>query len=340
MPDAPIPSPQPDAAPPSRAGAWGRRALREASIGLALLAMVAFFTALAPDFTSAENVANILTQITINLILATGMTFAILIGGIDLSVGAVMALCAVVAGSVLKLDTLPEAAAISLAVLASLGVGMACGALNGFVASFWGIPSFIVTLGMLNVARGAALEVTNARTLYDFPDSFDAFGTATVLGVPAMFVLALGLLAVGWVVLTRTVFGRMIYAIGNNEEAVRLSGHRPFVFKLLAFTVTGLCVGIAAIAYMTRLTIANPILGIGFELNAIAAVIIGGTSLSGGRGSLVGTLLGAAIIGVLANGLILLGVTDFARQIVTGLVIILAVILDSYRARFSARAMG
>ncbi len=335
--DAPPPAPD---APRSRAGAWGRRALREASVGLALLAMVAFFAALAPGFTGAENVANILTQITINLILATGMTFAILIGGIDLSVGAVMALCAVVAGSVLKLDALPEFAAIGLAVLASLGVGMLCGALNGFVASFWGIPSFIVTLGMLNVARGAALEVTDARTIYDFPDSFDAFGTATVLGVPAMFVLALGLLATGWVVLTRTVFGRMIYAIGNNEEAVRLSGHRPFVTKLLAFTVTGLCVGIAALAYMTRLTIANPILGIGFELNAIAAVIIGGTSLSGGRGSLVGTLLGAAIIGVLANGLILMGVTDFVRQIVTGLVIILAVVLDSYRARFSARALA
>ncbi len=323
--------------PPSRAGALGRWALREAGIGLALLAMVLFFAALAPEFTSPENVANILTQITINLILATGMTFAILVGGIDLSVGAVMALCAVVSGSVLTLDALPTAAAIVLAVLASLATGMACGAANGFVASFWGVPSFIVTLGMLNIARGGALEVTNARTIYDFPDAFNAFGTATVLGVPAMFVLALALLAACWVVLTRTVFGRMIYAIGNNEEAVRLSGHRPFVFKLLAFTVTGGCVGIAALAYMARLTIANPILGMGFELNAIAAVIIGGTSLSGGRGSLVGTLLGAAIIGVLANGLILMGVTDFVRQIVTGLVIILAVILDALRARLSAR---
>ncbi len=346
MSDAPVPLPSPGSlsrrgptAPGSRARAWGRQALREASIGLALLAMVVFFMTLAPDFTSRENVANILTQITINLILATGMTFAILIGGIDLSVGAVMALCAVVAGSVLRIDALPEAAAIGLAVLASLAVGMVCGALNGFVASFWSIPSFIVTLGMLNIARGAALEVTNARTIYDFPDAFDAFGTETVLGVPVMFVLALLLLAIGWVVLTRTVFGRMIYAIGNNEEAVRLSGHRPFVTKLLVFTVTGLCVGIAAIVYMARLTIANPILGIGFELNAIAAVIIGGTSLSGGRGSLVGTLLGAAIIGVLANGLILMGITDFIRQIITGLVIILAVILDSYRARLSARSL-
>ena len=311
------------------------RLLRESGIGLALLAMVAFFAVLAPQFTTAENVANILTQITINLILATGMTFAILIGGIDLSVGAVMALCAVVAGTVLKLDALPDPAAIGLGVLASLTTGMACGGLNGFISSFWGVPSFIVTLGMLNVARGAALEVTNARTLYDFPDSFTAFGTADALGVPVIFLLALGLLAVGWVVLTRTVFGRMVYAIGNNEEAVRLSGHRPLVTKLLAFTVTGLCVGIAAVVYMARLTIANPILGIGFELNAIAAVIIGGTSLSGGQGSLVGTLLGAAIIGVLANGLILMGVTDFIRQIVTGLVIILAVVLDAMRARLS-----
>ena len=311
------------------------RLLRESGIGLALLAMVAFFAVLAPQFTTAENVANILTQITINLILATGMTFAILIGGIDLSVGAVMALCAVVAGTVLKLDSLSDPAAIGLGVLASLLTGMACGGLNGFISSFWGVPSFIVTLGMLNVARGAALEVTNARTLYDFPDSFTAFGTADALGVPVIFLLALALLAVGWVVLTRTVFGRMVYAIGNNEEAVRLSGHRPLLTKLLAFTVTGLCVGIAAVVYMARLTIANPILGIGFELNAIAAVIIGGTSLSGGRGSLVGTLLGAAIIGVLANGLILMGVTDFIRQIVTGLVIILAVVLDAIRARLS-----
>ncbi len=323
--------------PSSSSGVLVRRILREAGIGLALLVMVLFFAAVAPSFTTHENIANILTQITINLILATGMTFAILVGGIDLSVGAVMALCAVIAGTVLKQDSLSDPEAIGLGILASLLVGMACGGLNGFVSSFWGIPAFIVTLGMLNIARGGALEVTNARTIYDFPDPFNAFGTMSLLGVPVMFLLALALLGIGWLVLTRTVFGRMIYAIGNNEEAVRLSGHRPLVTKVLAFTVTGLFVGIAAIVYMTRLTIANPILGIGFELNAIAAVIIGGTSLSGGRGSLVGTLLGAAIIGVLANGLILMGVSDFVRQIVTGVVIILAVILDSYRARLSLR---
>src|SRR5208282_4554244 len=267
-----------------------QRVLREAGIGIALLLMILAFAALAPHFTDESNITNILTQVTINLIMATGMTFVILIGGIDLSVGSVLAFAAMVAGVVLKSEALPGPAAILLAVLTSIAVGMACGFLNGFIASFWGVPSFIVTLGMLNVARGAALEVTNARTLFEFPNEFNAFGTATLLGIPAIFLVALMLVLLGWAVLTRTVFGRLIYAIGNNEEAVRLSGHNTFFYKVSAFVISGLTVGIGAIIYMSRLTIASPILGSGFELNAIAAVIIGGTSLNGGRGSLIGTL--------------------------------------------------
>jgi ribose transport system permease protein len=315
-----------------------QRALREAGIGIALLVLVAIFSATAPHFTDESNVTNILTQITINLIMATGMTFVILIGGIDLSVGSVMALCAMVAGVVLKIESLPVAVAIAAAALTSMIVGMICGFINGFVSSFWSIPSFIVTLGMLNIARGGALEVTNARTLFEFPNMFNNFGTATLLGIPAIFLVALGLVMLGWTVLTRTVFGRLIYSIGNNQEAVRLSGHNTFIFKVAAFVISGLTVGIGAIIYMARLTIASPILGTGFELNAIAAVIIGGTSLNGGRGSLIGTFLGACLIGVLADGLILIGVGDFVRQMITGGVIILAVILDSYRARIADRA--
>src|SRR5262249_36586657 len=159
------------------------------------------------------------------------------------------------------------------------------------------------TLGMLNVARGAALQWTQARTIYEFPDSFNNFGSATVLGLPAIFVVAVALVLVGWFVLNRTVFGRLVYAIGNNEEAVRLAGNNVSRIKTAAFVTPGAAVGIGAVIYMTRLTIASPISGIGFEHNAIAAVIIGGTSLSGGRGSIIGTLLGACIIGVLANGL-------------------------------------
>ena len=313
------------------------RVLREAGIGIALLIMIVAFSTLAPHFTDESNITNILTQVTINLIMATGMTFVILVGGIDLSVGSVLAFAAMVAGLALKTEALPVPATIALAILTSIAVGMVCGFVNGFIVSFWSVPSFIVTLGMLNVARGAALEVTNARTLFEFPNEFNAFGTASLLGVPAIFVVALALVVIGWVLLTRTVFGRMIYAIGNNEEAVRLSGHNTFFYKVAAFVISGLTVGIGAIIYMARLTIASPILGSGFELNAIAAVIIGGTSLNGGRGSLIGTFLGACLIGVLADGLILMGVGDFVRQMITGVVIILAVIVDSYRAKFAER---
>jgi ribose transport system permease protein len=314
-----------------------QRVLREAGIGIALLLMIITFSTLAPHFTDESNITNILTQVTINLIMAIGMTFVILIGGIDLSVGSVLAFSAMVAGLVLKVESLPVPVAIPLAVLTSIAVGMGCGFMNGFIVSFWNIPSFIVTLGMLNVARGAALEVTNARTLFEFPNEFNAFGTATLFGAPAIFVVALALVVIGWIVLTRTVFGRMVYAIGNNEEAVRLSGHNTFFYKVAVFAISGLTVGSGAIIYMARLTIASPILGSGFELNAIAAVIIGGTSLNGGRGSLIGTFLGACLIGVLADGLILMGVGDFVRQMITGGVIILAVIVDSYRARFAER---
>jgi ribose transport system permease protein len=161
---------------------------------------------------------------------------------------------------------------------------------------------------MLNIARGAALQWTQARSIYEFPDAFNDFGSATLLGVPAIFLVALALVAAGWFVLNRTVFGRLVYAIGNNEEAVRLAGHNVRFHKIAAFVICG------------------------------AAVIIGGTSLSGGRGSIIGTLLGACIIGVLANGLILIGMSDFLRQMVTGFVIILAVVLDVLRARLAQRA--
>lgn len=331
----PIPSAATPAAAPASLRQKSQAALREAGIGVALVCLTAVFALLSPIFLTPSNLTNIFTQISINVILAVGMTFVILIGGIDLSVGSVMAFCAVVAGTVLKLEGLDTGAAIGLALLASIVVGALCGLANGAVSAYWGIPSFIVTLGMLNIARGAALQWTQARSLYEFPDAFNDFGSATLLGAPAIFLVALALVALGWFVLNRTVFGRLIYAIGNNEEAVRLAGHNVMGYKIAAFVICGAAVGVGAVIYMTRLTIASPISGIGFELNAIAAVIIGGTSLSGGRGSIVGTLLGACIIGVLANGLILIGMSDFLRQMVTGFVIILAVVLDVYRARLA-----
>ena len=309
--------------------------LREGGIGLALIALIIVFALLSDNFATLRNVRNIFNQITINTILAVGMTFVILVAGIDLSVGAVMAFAMMAAGTIMKLEGLSTGMAISLSVLTGLGVGMAMGFFNGWVSEQWRLPSFIVTLGTLNIARGAALLTTDASTLYQFPRSFTAFGTSTIFGstIPLIFLLALALVFVSWFVLTRTTFGRLIYAIGNNEEAVRLSGHNPAVYKIAAFTISGLTAGIAGIVLMSRLTIASPIVGIGFELNAIAAVIIGGTSLFGGKGSIIGTLIGASIIGVLENGLVLFGVEDFLRQMITGFVIIIAVIVDYYRNR-------
>lgn len=310
--------------------------LREGGIGLALILLILFFTFTAENFATLANVRNILNQITINTILAVGMTFVILVAGIDLSVGSVMALSMMAAGTVLKLEGTAVGWAIVMGILTGLGIAMIIGFLNGWISERWKLPSFIVTLGMLNIARGAALQLTEARTIYEFPKSFTAFGTTSIVNdiVPLIFLVALALVAVSWFVLTKTVFGRLIYAIGNNEEAVRLSGHRPSIYKITAFTICGVTAGLAGLINMSRLTIASPIVGNGAELTAIAAVIIGGTSLFGGKGSVIGTFIGACIIGVLNNGLTIMGVDDFTRQILTGVVIIVAVILDYYRARF------
>ncbi|KUP94636.1 ABC transporter permease [Tritonibacter horizontis] len=321
---------------PSRRAVSVRAIINNAGIGLALLALILFFSLASEFFLTANNITNILTQITINLILAVGMTFVILIGGIDLSVGSVMAFAAVVAGKAITLPGLGVVELIALACVAGLLTGLISGLLNGVISAYWGLPSFIITLGMLNIARGAALHVSDAQTIYSFPFAFEEFGSALIYGVPVVFLVALLITLLAWFVLNWTVFGRLLYGIGNNEEAVRLAGHHVFWLKVAAFTICGFTAGIAAIIYMARLSISSPIAGIGFELNAIAAVIIGGTSLAGGRGSVIGTLLGAFIIGVLANGLILIGLNDFMRQMITGVVIIVAVILDHYRAKYSA----
>jgi ribose transport system permease protein len=311
--------------------------LRETGIGLALVLLCIGFAFAAPRFASVANFSNIMTQISINTVISVGMTFVILLGGIDLSVGSVLALATVLAGMVITSPVLPVPLAIFLATVVAIMVGAACGLFNGFVCERWKIHSFIVTLGMLNIARGLALQVSGSHTIFSFPAVFNAFGSTDVFRIPTIFLIALALVFIGRFILNQTVFGRMIYAIGNNEEAVRLSGHNTGIYKITAFTICGITVGVASVMYMLRLNIASPILGVGFELKAIAAVVIGGTSMSGGKGSMVGTFLGACIIGVLDNGLLLIGLGDFARQIVTGVIIILAVIIDTYRVKFSLR---
>ena len=318
-------------------GRWNRPLaflLRDAGVAIALALIVLFFSLTAPYFATTENILKVFVQIAINTVLAAGMTFVILTGGIDLSVGSVLALCTVVGALTMTHPGIPVAGAVPLALAACMGTGALCGWINGFVIEQWKIPPFIVTLGMLNMASGAARVVSNNSTITGLPQSFVDFGNAIIGGVlPTIFLVALCVVGLGWFVLRFTVFGRMIFAIGNNEEAVRLSGHSPRTYKIAAYTICGLTAGTAAMVYLLRLNVGSPIAGIGYELNAIAAVIIGGTSLSGGKGSIVGTLVGACILQVLSTGLQLFGIGDNFKPIVIGAVIILAVVLDSYRDR-------
>ena len=312
-----------------------RIAMREAGVAVALVLIVVFFSATAPYFATPENFLKIFVQIGINTVLASGMTFVILTGGIDLSVGSLLALCTVVGALIMTNKDLPVVLSVPLALLGCMGVGALCGFINGFIVEHWKVPSFIVTLGMLNAASGAARVTSNNSTITGLPQPFVDFGNLIVLGVfPSIFLIAVGVVLIGWFVLRFTVFGRFIYAIGTNEEAVRLSGHSPHVYKIAAFVISGLTAGVAAMVYLLRLNVGSPIAGVGYELNAIAAVIIGGTSLSGGKGSIVGTLVGACIIQVLSTGLQLFGVGDNVKPIVIGTVIVLAVVLDAYRDRF------
>ncbi|MDN5001432.1 ABC transporter permease [Bradyrhizobium sp. GCM10027634] len=316
-----------------------RISMREAGVTVALVLIVLFFCVTAPYFATSGNFLKIFVQIAINTVLAAGMTFVILTGGIDLSVGSVLALCTVVGATIMTDERLAPSISIPLAFVACLGTGAICGAINGWVCERWKLPSFIVTLGMLNIASGLARVVSNNSTITGLPQPFVEFGNMIFFGVfPSIFVIALGVVLIGWFILRFTVFGRFIFAIGTNEEAVRLSGHNPSAIKIAAFTISGLTAGTAAMVYLLRLNVGSPIAGIGYELNAIAAVIIGGTSLSGGKGSIIGTLVGACILQVLSTGLQLLGAEDNVKPIVIGAVIVLAVILDTYRNKF-LRAM-
>ena len=288
----------------------------------------------APYFATSENFLKIFVQISINTVLAAGMTFVILVGGIDLSVGSVLALCTVVGARIMTEGQLSPSILIPIALIGCIGTGILCGLINGLISTRWKVPSFIVTLGMLNMAHGAARVASDNSTITGLPQGFVDFGNLIIGGfIPSIFLVAGMVILVGWFVLRFTVFGRMIFAVGTNDEAVRLSGHNPDYYKLAAFMISGLTAGMAAIVYLLRLNIGSPIAGAGYELNAIAAVIIGGTSLNGGKGSIIGTLAGACILQVLSTGLQLKGVGDNFKPIVIGLVIVLAVILDTYRER-------
>ena len=292
-------------------------------IGLVLLCAVLWI--LTPHFLTVSNLLNIVQQTSINAIVAAGMTFVIISGGIDLSVGSIVALSGVVLGVVLQMNQPP----LVTPLFAALAAGVGCGLVNGLLISFGRLPPFIVTLGMMSVARGAALVFTEGRPVSGFDENFRSIATGNIAAVPAPVIVMLIVYAIAHLVLTRTTFGRYVYAIGGNEEATRLSGVAVRFHKTAVYGVAGLMSAVAAIVLTARLNSAQPIAGMMYELDAIAAAVIGGTSLLGGEGSLGGTLIGALIMGVLRNGLNLLGVSSFLQQIVIGVVIVVAVLVDT-----------
>ncbi|ALF55714.1 ribose ABC transporter permease [Nostoc piscinale CENA21] len=302
--------------------------LQVAGILPILVIICILFSLLSPNFFTAGNAVNILRQASINIVLATGMTFVILTGGIDLSVGSILAVSAVVAVLVSLIPVLGW-----LAVPAALLTGLCLGLVNGALITFLDVPPFIVTLGSLTALRGAAYLVANGTTVINRNINFAWVGNSYVGPLPWLVILALLTVAVSWFVLRQTVLGVQIYAVGGNERAARLTGIKVNRVLLFVYGVSGLLAGLAGVMSASRLYSATGMLGQGYELDAIAAVILGGTSFTGGIGTIGGTLLGALIIAVLNNGLTLLNMSYFWQLVVKGLVIIAAVMIDRLRRR-------
>jgi len=308
--------------------AWRRLVVDYLGLVTALAALILVFSLSTEHFFSAATFRTIANQIPAAILLATGITYVLIIAEIDLSVGSVLGFC----GSFLGVALTKWGWPLGAAVLGTLAVGLLCGAFNGLVSVQWRLPSFIVSLGMLEMARGGAHAITKSQTQY-IGATVERIAETHLLGLSLPFLLALGIVIAGQLVLSRTIFGRYLVAIGTNAEAVRLSGIDPRPFKLAVFLITGGLVATAAVIDTSRFQSANPNAGLGFELQAIAAAVIGGTSLMGGRGSVISTFFGVLIIAVLNSGLAAVGAKDEMKRLVTGAVIVAAVIVDHYRHR-------
>ncbi len=292
---------------------------------IGLLLIVIIISIMSPNFLTLNNLLNVFRQVSINALIAFGMTFVILTGGIDLSVGSILALTGAVTAGLMAGGTDPM-----LAMFLGLLLGAFLGAINGIIIAKGKVAPFIATLATMTIFRGLTLVYTEGRPISGLGDSqtFQMLGKGYFLGIPVPVItmaIAFGIL---YFILKKTTFGRRVYAVGGNEEASRLSGINVDRIKIYVYSLTGLLAALSALILTSRLNSAQPTAGSMFELDAIAAVVLGGTSLTGGRGWIVGTLIGALIIGVLNNGLNLIGVSSFFQQVVKGAVILVAVLLD------------
>ncbi|MCD8349958.1 MAG: ABC transporter permease [Planctomycetaceae bacterium] len=282
-----------------------------------------------PNFSRATNQMNVIRQMVVVTLLAFGVTFVIILGHIDVSLGSVLALCGCVAAAAMK-----ATGSVPLAVGAGLGVGLISGTINGAIITKFGIPAFIMTLAMTTVARGSVLIFTGGRPITNL-GNFEEIGNGNIAGTPipySILILAL-FMVVSWILLNRTKYGRYVYAVGGNQQAAIASGIDANAVVRRSFLYNGLLCGLAGVVLMSRMDSGQPAAGIGYEFDAITAVVVGGTSLSGGRGTIVGTLIGSMIIAVINNDLNLLNVHSYWQQIAKGLIILVAVTLDVYTKR-------
>ena len=293
---------------------------------IGLLVVTAVMIVASDTFLTASNLSNIARQVSINAIIAVGMTCVILTGGIDLSVGPVMALSGTLTAGLMVAGLPP-----GLAIGAGLLIGVAFGIGNGLFVAYLHMPPIIVTLATMGIARGFGLMYTDGYPISGLPEWFGFFGRQSLLGIQVPILIMLVTYLMAYVLLQHTRIGRYIYAIGGNEEAVRLSGVRAARFKLLVYGISGLTAAIAGLVLTSRLMSGQPNAGIGFELDAIAAVVLGGASIAGGRGVIVGTLLGAMLLGVLNNGLNMLGVSPYVQSVIKGAIILLAIFISRQR---------
>ncbi len=310
-----------------------RRILRARETGIAVVVLIisAILSLGTPYFLTPSNLAIVARQISLSAIIAIGMTLVILLGGIDLSVGSVVALVSVITGYVMVTMQMP----IVISILIALVIGTLVGTINGVLIIKTSVPPIIVTLGMMGLARGAALVITKGSTISGLPESYLTLGQGYVAGIPIPVIILAVLAVIAHIFLSRTAMGRRIYFIGSNEEAALLSGINVARMKVLIFSICAASAALEAVIETARMSTAQPASGAGYELTAIGAVIIGGASIMGGEGTILGTLLGATLLGLITNGLIMLGVSAYWQQVFSGAIIILAVALDTWRRRRS-----
>ena len=306
--------------------------ISEFSLAIVFLFEVLIFSQLSPFFFSAENLLNVTLQASITAIIAAGMTFVILTAGIDLSVGSLVAFAGVLTTSMLKIS-LPLYLVFPIALLGGILFGVVSGGIAGIFVTKFNITPFIVTLALMTIWRGASFVYTGGRPIWELPDTFSFLGAGRILGIPFPTIIMVIVFVISHIVLTKTKFGRYVYAVGGNLEAARLAGINTNFILTAVYVISGVLSAISGILLASRVNSGQPNAGLMYELDVIAAVVVGGTSLFGGRGTIIGTFIGAMLIAVLKNGLNLLNVGSYIQQIVVGVVILLAVLLDQLRQK-------